>query len=981
MKRQYLVKMLNLLLSTLMLFTLVNPNIVFAEEETPTEEPAWVEQTWEEPVWEEPQWEEPVWEEEQWVEESEPVYEEPVEQIEVVEEEIPQPEENNEEIQPQEEIVEELPNEPEVVSKEEQLPEVEEPELITTETQIEINPFWLEQFTEEEILEAYPFAPVEEIAPNSDPLVLAIKALPTYTKEEDVIDHLLNAAESLQESTSFKYTVKLNISDDIGTLMSSLFQKVRNEWDEYYEHQYVVVSYNASYYDNFPSTQTITLNYGFTFALTAKHEEELNHVMVNVCDNLNLWEKSDFEKIKGIYDYMTSTIKYDDEGYEAGKNKKLSDMSEELRLTWTAYKALIKDTAVCQGYALLFYRFMKLLGIESHYAYGYASDQGAQNGAHAWNIVKLDGNFYCVDATWDAGEEYYSFFLRGTDHFANHTFDEEFANKYTISKTDYIYEEKPVQDIPVESITMTPSYDSIHLHPAQTLLMKCTITPENATVQRITYESSNPSIATVDRNGLVTPVSPGFVSIYATTENGKTAVSYLRVVEETFVLAEGLTLTPATLYVPIGKTGKFSLKFNPDDASEPNVLMETENESIATIESGLVVTGHKLGSTKIRFKTIDTSEMEIEGNVVVYKPIEKLFFEKDKETMYVGGSKVLDSYFSPADAEIITLTYKSSNPSVATVDRNGKVIAKKAGTTTISITNELGLTATCKVTVLQLATSVKLNKTSAIIVAGKSETLTATISPNNVSDKKLTWTSSNKNIATVDSSGKVTAKKNGTTTITVKTSNGKTATCKVTVGIPKVTAVVAYNSAKGADLRWKPINGVNQYRIYRKRTDPKTKEVTEGAIATVNASTLSMESGNFKWIDTFVKDKYGNGGWIYYIKAVIGKEEGPQSNKLNFYRLSTPSITKIVDNGNGNVRITWTKIDRTESQKFEIQYSTDKKNWEKIPQIDNNNTTSLYLSGLKKGVKYHFRMRCQKTNGTFGTTWSEYSKWNSITPK
>ncbi len=78
------------------------------------------------------------------------------------------------------------------------------------------------------------------------------------------------------------------------------------------------------------------------------------------------------------------------------------------------------------------------------------------------------------------------------------------------------------------------------------------------------------------------------------------------------------------------------------------------------------------------------------------------------------------------------------------------------------------------------ATSVSLNKTSITLEKGKSETLTATVKPSNSSNKSITWTSSNTSVATV-SGGKVTAKKAGTATITAKTSNGKTATCKVTV--------------------------------------------------------------------------------------------------------------------------------------------------------------------------------------------------------
>lgn len=79
------------------------------------------------------------------------------------------------------------------------------------------------------------------------------------------------------------------------------------------------------------------------------------------------------------------------------------------------------------------------------------------------------------------------------------------------------------------------------------------------------------------------------------------------------------------------------------------------------------------------------------------------------------------------------------------------------------------------------AKTIKISKTKATMKAGKSVTLTVTVKPKNVTDKTITWKSSNKKVATVDKNGKVTAKKKGTCTITAVTSNGKKAKCKITV--------------------------------------------------------------------------------------------------------------------------------------------------------------------------------------------------------
>lgn len=129
------------------------------------------------------------------------------------------------------------------------------------------------------------------------------------------------------------------------------------------------------------------------------------------------------------------------------------------------------------------------------------------------------------------------------------------------------------------------------------------------------------------------------------------------------------------------------------------------------------------------------------------------------------------------------ITWTSSKKSVATVSSKGVVKAKKKGTAVIAA--KYGKKKlTCKVTVKQPVKSIKLNKTSATLKKGKSLTLKATISPSSANNKAVTWSSSNKKVATVSSKGVVKAVGNGTATITVKVKDGsgKKATCKITVG-------------------------------------------------------------------------------------------------------------------------------------------------------------------------------------------------------
>jgi|GEM_PF-3629639 len=157
--------------------------------------------------------------------------------------------------------------------------------------------------------------------------------------------------------------------------------------------------------------------------------------------------------------------------------------------------------------------------------------------------------------------------------------------------------------------------------------------------------------------------------------------------------------------------------------------------------------------------------------------------------LYTRGSETLTATIAPTNATNKNVTWKSSKPTVATVDANGKVTAKSIGLADITVTTEDGgYTATCRVGVVRRpagdvsVTGVTLNKTATTIAVGASETLTATVVPGDAYNKNVTWTSSDPAVATVDASGKVTGVAKGTATITVTTENGGyTATCAVEV--------------------------------------------------------------------------------------------------------------------------------------------------------------------------------------------------------
>ncbi len=169
-------------------------------------------------------------------------------------------------------------------------------------------------------------------------------------------------------------------------------------------------------------------------------------------------------------------------------------------------------------------------------------------------------------------------------------------------------------------------------------------------------------------------------------------------------------------------------------------------------------------------------------------PVTSVTVSPTSATLAVGATKQLTATIAPSNATNKAVTWTSSNTSVATVSSTGLVTAKAAGTATITATAQdgSGKKGTCTVTVTNptvLVTSVTVSPSSATLNVGNTKQLTATIAPSNATNKAVTWSSSNTSVATVSSSGLVTAKAAGTATITAtaQDGSGKKGTCTVTV--------------------------------------------------------------------------------------------------------------------------------------------------------------------------------------------------------
>lgn len=221
-----------------------------------------------------------------------------------------------------------------------------------------------------------------------------------------------------------------------------------------------------------------------------------------------------------------------------------------------------------------------------------------------------------------------------------------------------------------------------------------------------------------------------------------------------------------------------------ESTTEPTTEAVTEPTTEAVTEPTTVPkpttvpTGIKLNKTDI---VLGTTESYALSTTVTNGNLSQVTFSTGNKKIATVGEKYDLNSSIPNNTAAYYRLYYSNNTAIAPVQKaGGLVTAKTAGTTTIRCKLSNGKEAICKVTVKSAPSRVTVSDKSATLKVGQSKTLKATLN-NNAYSYRSTWTSSNTYVATVNSTGKISAKSQGTATITYKTYNGKTASCKLTV--------------------------------------------------------------------------------------------------------------------------------------------------------------------------------------------------------
>ena len=341
------------------------------------------------------------------------------------------------------------------------------------------------------------------------------------------------------------------------------------------------------------------------------------------------------------------------------------------------------------------------------------------------------------------------------------------AGTATITCTSTVSGAKATCKVTVGYVTLDKS--EAFVKKGKTLTLTPTVYPSSLTDKSVTWKSSDESIATVTSEGKVKGIKYGTATITCTSNatglstTCKVTVGLVKLDKSNATIEKGTTLTlKPTVY--------------PSSLEDKSVTWTSSAKSIATVSSSGKVKGIKAGTATITCTSVATGLKAtckvtvINGTVTLNKT--EAFIEKGKTT-------TLKATLTPTTLEDMSVTWTSSDKTVATVSSSGKVKGVGYGTATITCTSvATGVSATCQVTIGKVV----LNTPEFTLRKTRTLTLVATLYPTTLTDKSVTWKSSDTKVATVSSSGKVKGVGAGTATITC-TSNatGLKGTCTVTV--------------------------------------------------------------------------------------------------------------------------------------------------------------------------------------------------------
>ena len=295
----------------------------------------------------------------------------------------------------------------------------------------------------------------------------------------------------------------------------------------------------------------------------------------------------------------------------------------------------------------------------------------------------------------------------------------------------------------------------------------------------LTYESSNPSVASVDNSGTIEPVSEGTTVITVTDNNGNEDHTYVT------VRVDDVTIYSNEYNLKVGENKKIDYKINRDKFRDSDVKF-TSDSNIITVDGSGNIKALKVGKCHVTIKVGDTTkvvDVVVSENIILPTDIK---VSQSSVSLTAGDSMAIIAEVLPSNSTSKGLTWKSSNSNVVSVDQAGSLKAINAGNATISVTTSNGISKNINVSVKNKVIEVNdiyFNTNSVNLKVGESTKISYTIVPGGASDKTVKFTYDS-NYVSLDEAGNLKALNAGNTEVKVTTSNGHSASLSVNITSP-----------------------------------------------------------------------------------------------------------------------------------------------------------------------------------------------------
>ena len=323
---------------------------------------------------------------------------------------------------------------------------------------------------------------------------------------------------------------------------------------------------------------------------------------------------------------------------------------------------------------------------------------------------------------------------------------------------------------PVTKVTLP--YEKLNMDKGDSFSITARMEPNNASETELTWTSSDPSVVSVDKKtGLMAALKTGTAKVTAAAPSGASASVDINVTtpaDSVKLNSEGISFTLDSHGNATSPAKKLTAAVYPDDADDKGVKWSSSDTSVATVDSDGLVTPKGEGVALITAETANGLSASCTATVASKTyPVTGLTLTKTSDTGYIGSNDMLDvKSVTPDYASDKTVTWTSSDPSVASVDGFGDVRFLKAGTAVITAKSVDGPSASCTYTVTaKKAENVDIMG-AATVLKGKKSVYKAVVSPDDATYQGVAFKTSNKKIATISKGGVLTAKKGGTVTVT-----------------------------------------------------------------------------------------------------------------------------------------------------------------------------------------------------------------------